>query len=104
MAFSGIGQLVRSTFFVDGIVHLGYPLYVLTIFGVCKILGAAAVVAPGLPRLKEWAYAGFCFLLLGGTLSHLFRGDGLGEAAPSAAFGALTLVSWASRPASRRLP
>ena len=39
--------------------HLGYPPYFATISGAWKLLGALAIVAPGLPRLKEWAYAGF---------------------------------------------
>jgi uncharacterized membrane protein YphA (DoxX/SURF4 family) len=44
---------------VYGITHLGYPVYFLTILGVWKILGVAALLIPKFPLLKEWAYAGF---------------------------------------------
>ena len=42
--------------------HLGYPVYFASISGFWKLVGAVAVVVPGLPRLKEWAYAGFFFV------------------------------------------
>ena len=56
-------------------VHLGYPSYLLPFIGIAKILGVTAVVAPGTRRLKEWAYAGLVFDLLGATYSHLSVGD-----------------------------
>jgi len=36
--------------------HLGYPVYFATIMGFWKLLGAIAIVVPGIPRVKEWAY------------------------------------------------
>src|SRR5262245_23197420 len=57
---------------------LGYPPYLLKILGVWKILGAAASVAPGLPRLKEWMYAGFFFGLTGAAASHALAGHPIG--------------------------
>ena len=56
-------------------VHLGYPSYLLPVIGIAKILGVTAVVAPGTRRLKEWAYAGLVFDLLGATYSHISVGD-----------------------------
>lgn len=56
-------------------VHLGYPSYLLPFIGIAKILGVTAVVAPGTRRLKEWAYAGLVFDLLGATYSHISVGD-----------------------------
>lgn len=56
-------------------VHLGYPSYLLPFTGIAKILGVTAVVAPGTRRLKEWAYAGLVFDLLGATYSHISVGD-----------------------------
>src|SRR6516162_3447387 len=58
------------------IVHLGYPLYLLRILGLSKLLGAAAIVSGGSRTLKEWAYAGYTFDLLGAVASHLIVGDG----------------------------
>src|SRR5215216_2591584 len=64
---------------VDGAVqifeHLGYPRYLLPFIGVAKILGAAAILQPRFPRLKEWAYAGITFDLIGAIYSHLSVGD-----------------------------
>ena len=54
---------------VEGIVHLGYPLYFITIIGFWKVLGAITLLAPGFPRLKEWAYAGIFFDLTGAAAS-----------------------------------
>ena len=38
--------------------HLGYPAYFIPFIGVAKLLGAVAILIPGFPRIKEWAYAG----------------------------------------------
>jgi uncharacterized membrane protein YphA (DoxX/SURF4 family) len=83
--------------------HLGYPEYFAAISGAWKILGALAVVAPGLPRLKEWAYAGFFFELTAAAVSRTAVGDGLSDILAPLAFLALVVASWALRPASRRL-
>lgn len=55
--------------------HLGYPRYLIPFLGVAKTLGVIAVLIPGLPRLKEWAYAGLVFDLIGALYSHLSVGD-----------------------------
>lgn len=54
---------------------LGYPLYLMRILGFAKILGALAILTGRIPLMKEWAYAGFTFLFLGATASHLLAGD-----------------------------
>jgi hypothetical protein len=83
--------------------HLGYPMYFLTITGLWKIPGGLVLLLPRFQRLKEWAYAGFVFTYTGAVASHLFAGDGWGKAAGPAVFAAITLGSWALRPAERRL-
>ena len=55
--------------------HLGYPAYLLPFIGVAKILGVIAILVPGFPRLKEWAYAGLVFDLIGALYSHIAVGD-----------------------------
>ena len=70
--------------------------------------GAAAVVAPGFPRLKEWAYAGILFDLTGASVASATMGAAIGAEwwhvfAPLAV-GAIMVGSWALRPPSRRLP
>lgn len=88
---------------VATLAHLGYPAYMLYILGLWKWLGAVAVVVPGLPLLKEWAYAGFFFDLTGAAASHAFAGDGLGQILPPLVFLTLVMASWALRPANRRV-
>jgi hypothetical protein len=56
-------------------VHLGYPLYFVTILGFWKVLGAMALLAPRFPRLKEWAYAGTFFEMTGAAASHAMSGN-----------------------------
>jgi hypothetical protein len=55
----------------QGLALLAYPPYMLAVLGTAKILGAIALVVPKFPRLKEWAYAGFVFDLIGAIWSHL---------------------------------
>src|SRR5262249_40927713 len=70
--------------------HLGYPSYLLPFLGTAKILGVVAVLVPGFGRVKEWAYAGLLFDIVGAFYSHLSVGD------PASAWGfaliALVLV------------
>ena len=82
---------------------LGYPLYLLPLLGVAKLLAVAAILAPRFQRLKEWAYAGVCIDLLGAAYSHAVSGHGVQEIAPALAVFALTLSSWLLRPADRKL-
>ena len=103
MLLGGSGQLYRASFNVDGIVHLGFPLYVLTIIGLWKILAVTAILIPKYLLLKEWAYAGLFFLLSGGVVSHFASGDGVLEALPVFMFMCLTVISWYLRPTNRRL-
>jgi hypothetical protein len=71
--------------------HLGYPPYLLVFLGTAKILGVVAVLVPGLPRIKEWAFAGLIFDVTGALYSHLSVADPPSAWAP-AVIG-LTLVS-----------
>lgn len=88
---------------VWGIKQLGYPIYFLTILGVWKILGAIAVLIPKFPLLKEWAYAGFFFLLTGAIFTHISVGSDMIEFFPALLLLVLTLVSWYFRPADRKI-
>jgi len=103
MLAGGAAQLLRARFNVDGLLHLGYPLYLLTMVGAWKLAGIVVILLPGWRLAKEWAYAGFFFLLTGAAASHLASGNGLGGALPSLLFVCLTVASWFLRPASRRL-
>jgi DoxX-like family len=84
--------------------HLGYPLFYTYIAGVWQVGGAAVIMVPGFPRLKEWAYAGSFFQFSGAVASHLLAGDGVEVWLPPLVFATFVIVSWALRPADRRLP
>ena len=60
---------------VDLVVPLGYPLYFLYIIGTWKILGVITILIPGFKLAKEWAYAGFFFVMTGALVSHLASAD-----------------------------
>ncbi len=84
-------------------VTLGYPTYFLTIIGVWKILGVLIVLMPKYPLLKEWAYAGFFFLMSGAIISHLAVSDGAIELFGPSLLIVLTIISWYFRPDDRKL-
>ena len=71
----GIQDLSHKPEMLAGMKFLGYPEYFLNILGTAKILGAVALLVPKFPRLKEWAYAGCVFDLIGAFWSHAAMGD-----------------------------
>lgn len=73
---------------------LGYPLYVMKILGLAKVLGGVAILTGRSPRLKEWAYAGFAFDFLGATASHVLAGDAVHAPAPFVFFLLLMTSYW----------
>src|SRR5689334_2738346 len=86
MVSTGAVQLLRARDGqggVDMISHLGYPIYFVTILGVWKIFGVVALLIPGFALLKEWAYAGFFFVMSGALISHLAVGDSATAIIPS---------------------
>ncbi|RBP40607.1 DoxX-like protein [Roseimicrobium gellanilyticum] len=103
MLSSGIFQLLQMKAGLEVITHLGYPAYLGPILGVWKILGVAAILAPGFVLLKEWAYAGFFFFASGAAVSHLIAGHPFGEAFPGIFLLMLTVASWWLRPEGRRV-
>jgi hypothetical protein len=96
-------MLVTGTPVLDVVTSVGYPAYVLTILGTWKLLGGATLLAPRLPRLKEWAYAGIVFELIGAAASLTVRGSGAGDIATPLLLAGLAITSWALRPPSRML-
>ncbi|GIQ70413.1 DoxX family protein [Xylanibacillus composti] len=103
MLSTGIVQLLKLEGEVDMMSHLGYPSYFLTILGVSKILGVAAILIPKFPLLKEWAYAGFFFTIAGAVISHMALGDPIVDILPVMLLFLLTAASWYFRPANRKI-
>ena len=104
MLGSGLAQIFHAKEMVDIIVPLGYPIYFLYIIGVWKILGVIAILIPRRKLVKEWAYAGFFFVMTGALVSHLASGD----ASVKGIFGpfmqtVFIILSWYFRPADRKI-
>jgi hypothetical protein len=83
--------------------HLGYPVYFVTLLGIAKILGVIALLVSKFPLLKEWAYAGFFFMMSGAIFTHIAAGNSIGEIFPPLLLLILTVVSWYFRPADRKI-
>ena len=99
----GRSLLVTGTPVLDVVTSVGYPAYVLTILGIWKLLGGVTLLAPRLPRLKEWAYAGIVFELTGAAASLIARGHAAGDIATPLLLAGLAITSWALRPPSRMM-
>src|SRR5690606_24088363 len=70
MLFSAIPDIIVVPEAVDMVSsQLGYPKYIIPFLGVAKTLGVIAILVPGFPRIKEWAYAGLFFDLIGASYS-----------------------------------
>ena len=87
---------------VENFRHVGYPQQLRVLLGIGKLAGASVLLAPGLPRLKEWAYAGFTFMWIAATVAHYVAGDKPLFLLPVALIGALA-VSYVTRASSRRI-
>lgn len=83
--------------------HVGYPLYFIYIIGVWKIIGVIAILIPKYPLIKEWAYAGFFFLMTGALISHLAIGDSWIAVFVPLLQTIFIILSWHFRSANRKL-
>ncbi|WP_407478602.1 DoxX family protein [Elizabethkingia meningoseptica] len=103
MASTAIVQLLKSKDELANFTNLGYPSYLMTIIGVWKLLGVFAILIPGRLLLKEWAYAGFFFVMSGAVISHLIVGDTISRTFPAVLLFVLVIISWYFRPSSRKI-
>jgi len=107
MLSTGVVQLLKlkgdGPGSLDTMTHLGYPAYFVTILGVSKILGIVALLIPKYPLVKEWAYAGFFFMMSGAIFTHIAAGNSMSEIFPSLLLLVLIVVSWYFRPSDRKI-
>ena len=101
--FAGFAYLSGSPPAVQGFAHVGYPQQLRIILGIAKLLGAIVLLVPGLPRLKEWAYAGFTFAWISAFVAHYLANDGPKAFTPLILL-VLLAISYVTRPASRQWP
>jgi uncharacterized membrane protein YphA (DoxX/SURF4 family) len=69
MVFTAIPDVMQVPDAVKFMSHLGYPGYFTPFIGIAKVLGCIAILIPGFPRIREWAYAGLFFDLVGAVYS-----------------------------------
>jgi uncharacterized membrane protein YphA (DoxX/SURF4 family) len=103
MVSTGIVQIIKMKEEIAKMTQLGYPGYLMPLLGIAKILGVIVVLIPKFPTLKEWAYAGFFFVMMGAFYSHLASGDAAKENIGPALLLILTVVSWYFRPVDRKI-
>src|SRR5688572_13168601 len=96
----GFTYVTNSPEAVENFRHVGYPQQLRVLLGIAKLAGAAVLLLPRLPTLKEWAYAGFTFTWIAATVARYLAQDGL-FLVPVALLGSLA-VSYVTRPANRR--
>jgi uncharacterized membrane protein YphA (DoxX/SURF4 family) len=99
--FAAYTYLSGSPQAVEGFAHVGYPQQLRVLLGIAKLLGAIALLVPGWPRLKEWAYAGFTFAWIAASVAHYLANE-----KPQAAMPVVLLVllgvSYLTRPPDRQ--
>jgi hypothetical protein len=101
--FAAFAYLSGGQQVVEGFAHVGYPQQLRILLGIAKLLGAITLLVSGLPKLKEWAYAGFTFAWIAAMVAHYLAKDGAEALAPLALL-VLLFVSYLTRPASRQWP
>jgi len=92
MAASGGMYLMRNPEVIQGFEQLGYPGYFVLLLGIAKLLGAAALLIPVPDKIREWAYAGIAFTLIGATWTHISTQTPF--VAPLVLLGVLGLSYW----------
>ena len=99
----GLAYAMQVPDVVQGVVALGFPVHFIVLLGVWKVLGSIAILVPGFPLLKEWAYAGIMFDLTGAASASIATGGEWWHVAAPLSIAVLVAASWALRSESRRL-
>jgi hypothetical protein len=98
-----LSYLTGSEQVVTGFAKSGYPQHLRIVLGFAKPAAAIVLLLPGLPLLKEWAYAGVTFALVMASIAGYSTGDGVMAWGMPLVLLALLIVSYVTRPSSRRL-
>lgn len=103
---TGLVQLMHKADGVGGadmMTDLGYPLYLLTLLAILKLLATIVLLLPRLALAKQWGYAGVFFLVVGAVYSHIAAGGGFVKILPALLIGVLMLISWIYLPENRKV-
>jgi len=98
---AAISYLMAAPQAVAAFTHVGYPQQLQVMLGIAKPLGAVVLLIPGVPTIKEWAYAGFGFAWIAAIVAHYLAGDGPMAFAPLLLLVVLG-ISYGTRPAGRQ--
>jgi len=94
MLFSASFSLLMPAKANEAMIKFGYPAYINGLLGTAKLLGVIALLVPGFPRIKEWAYAGFAFDLIGATYSQIAIGAPTSEISFMVVWFAVLIMSY----------
>ena len=103
MLLASLNYLTGSEQVVSGFAKAGYPQHLRIVLGIAKPVAAIVLLLPGLALLKEWAYAGAAFALIMAFISAMASGEPAQVLILPPALLILLVVSYVTRPASRRL-
>ena len=103
MLLFGLMYLAGTEQVVSGFAKAGYPQHLRIVLGIAKPLAAIVLLLPGFALPKEWAYTGAAITWIMATVAHYSAGDGPAVWSVPLALLALLIVSYVTRPASRRL-
>jgi hypothetical protein len=98
---TGILNLIGNDHIFNDMLHLGFPTYIMTILGFWKLMAAITILLRKTIRLKEWAYAGMLFDLIGAAFSRMSIGDPVQTIIVPLLIMGVVVISWISRPESR---
>src|SRR5215831_1748586 len=98
-----LSYLTGSEQVVSGFAKAGYPQHLRIVLGIAKPAAAIVLLLPGLALLKEWAYAGAAFAWIMALITHYSGGDGVQVWSMPLVLLVLLIVSWFTRPSSRRI-
>jgi uncharacterized membrane protein YphA (DoxX/SURF4 family) len=94
MLFSAVSSLISPVQATDFFKTISMPAYLIPFLSVAKLLGVIAILVPGFPRIKEWAYAGLMYDLIGAAYCNYGAGKTAGEWAPIFLFIAIGFASY----------
>jgi hypothetical protein len=103
MLLLALSYLTGSEQVVTGFTKSGYPQHLRIVLGIAKPTAAVVLLLPGFPLLKEWAYAGAAFAWVMACISAYSGGEGVQIWSIPLVLLVLLLVSYVTRPVSRRL-
>ena len=103
MLLASLSYLTGSEQVVSGFARAGYPQHLRIVLGIAKPVAAIVLLLPGLALLKEWAYAGVAFALIMAFISAMASAEPVQTLVLPPILLGLLVVSYATRPASRRL-